>query len=419
MKCLYLFFIGILSSSIFLYGQEESPCDHTTILNRHLLHNPDAFSEIEQNENFTQDFISAYYLNAQDRSFDTSAHYIIPVVLHVFHNGDDGKISLEQAQSGLDVLNRDMQGLNPDWDEVSEIFEPIKSSLDIQFCLASIDPDGNPTTGVIYHQDSLGMLNESPLTIHAWNNFNYLNIYLPKYTSGEPSLFTAYAYYPDLSLVETNGDGIFYSSIRWGYGEHSELEDEQEWASVITHEVGHWLNLRHTFENGCEFPGDLVDDTPYTLGGTIELSGCNNYDESCDVTVNGENYMDYNHDCKRMFTQGQVDRMTAALHLDSRINLWSNSNLVRTGCKPDVSLIEEAQNDLLSFYPNPTSQFVHFNFRKVPDRFILYSIPGKKVMERFPQSETETMDLSFLEKGVYFFQVDFNGSFKNGTIIIE
>ncbi|PCH85845.1 MAG: hypothetical protein COB88_09275, partial [Flavobacteriales bacterium] len=161
-----------------------------------------------------------------------------------------------------------------------------------------------------------------------------------KYTSGSPSLFTAYAYYPSTTNTNNNTDGIFYSSIRWGYGTHSELALDQDWASVGTHEVGHWINLRHTFENGCSFPGDYVDDTPPTTGGTIELAGCLNNDQSCSVSTNGENYMDYNHDCKKMFTQGQVDRMTAALSLPSRIMLWSQSNLQATGCAlPPVSFV--------------------------------------------------------------------------------
>lgn len=395
------------------------PCSDTEITNRHLETNPDALLEKEANELFIRNFI--HELNSADnRSHDSTAQYIIPVVLHVFHNGDDGYISLEQAQAGLDVLNADMQGLNADWEDVNPDFEDIKAPLDVQFCLASIDPDGNPTTGVNYYDDSLKMLNEGDLFAHAWDNFKYLNFYIPKYTGGEWSLFTAYAYYPSLSRVEDNLDGVFYSSIRWGYGEHSELEDGQEWASVITHEVGHWLDLRHTFLNGCSEPGDLVDDTPPTTGGTIELEGCFNYDESCGVSTNGENYMDYNHDCKKMFTQGQVDRMTAALHLPARSNLWSEENLDATGCSGNLSTLENnATKDMLTIYPNPATSTLYIELNEIPEQIVIYNNLGEIVQTISEPLLQYNLNVERYASGIYFYQIDFENTSQKGKFIVK
>lgn len=281
-----------------------SPCSSDEIMARHLKNNPKALLEIEANEDFTKAFVKQLAMErTKNNGQQSTAQYTIPVVLHVFHFGDEGKIDSAQAQSGIDILNADFNGLNDDWNTIDPEFDSIKATLDIQFCLASLDPNGNATSGINYYEDSLAMLNIPDLFQYAWDNYKYLNIYLPKYTGGVPSLFTAYAYFPSTSGANSNTGGIFYSSIRWGYGSHSELSPGQDWASVGTHEAGHWLNLHHTFNNGCNSPGDYVNDTPPTLGGAIELSGCTNNDLSCSVSSNGENYMDYNHDCKKMFTQ--------------------------------------------------------------------------------------------------------------------
>jgi hypothetical protein len=413
----------ILSSNLMAHPPqaEPIPCSNAEIMNRHLDDDPNAIAEQEANEAFIQEFIRKMYQEqGGDRAHDSTAMYIIPVVLHVFHNGEDGYIDLEEAQTGLDVLNADMQGLNIDWDDVDPEFEDVKAPLDVQFCLASIDPDGNPTTGVNYYDDSLKMLNEGDLFAHAWNNFKYLNIYIPKYTGGEWSLFTAYAYYPSLSRVEDNIDGVFYSSIRWGFGAHSELADGQEWASVVTHEVGHWLDLRHTFENGCSAPGDYVDDTPYTTGGSIEIEGCYNNDESCGESTNGENYMDYNHDCKKMFTQGQVDRMTAALHFPSRSNLWSEENLIATGCiAAPAALPEYIESHIASIYPNPTSSVIHFNLDAAPESIIISNALGAIIQLDQNANLIYTLDVSELPAGMYFYQIDFENMSEKGKFVVN
>ena len=411
-------FLSFGSIGISQETTSTSPCSQNEILNRHLHDNPEFLLEQEKNETFTKQFVEELVSNRENRAHDSTATYIIPVVLHIFHYGDDGFMDAEQAQSGIDILNRDFPGLNDDWETIIPEFDAVKGSLDIQFCLASIDPDGNPTTGINYYEDSLKMLNSGDLFSHAWDNFKYLNIYLPKYTGGEPSLFTAYAYYPDLLRVENNIDGIFYSSIRWGYGTHSELEDGQEWASVCTHETGHWLNLRHTFEGGCDF-GDYVDDTPPTLGGTIELEGCYNNDYSCAVATNGSNYMDYNHDCKKMFTQGQVDRMTAALYLEARINMWSTENLIATGCMAAPAEISEFDNLEVNVYPNPTSSLVNFEFDGIPSEIIIYNVQGEILLQRDLDEEVFTVDASAFGRGVYFYKCVVDGEMVNGKIAVE
>ena len=398
---------------------QDQPCSHVSILERHLIQNPDALLEIEKNEAFIKSFIMDLRAKRED-GIVHQATYNIPVVLHVFHFGDDGKIDMEQALSGMEILNNDFKGLNEDWDSIAPAFDSIKAALDIEFCLATIDPDGNPTTGVLYYEDEQAMLNNTNLFQYAWDNYKYLNIYLPKYTGGAPSLFTAYAYYPSTSGSNNNSGGIFYSSIRWGYGTHSELDPGQEWASVGTHEMGHWLNLRHTFENGCNVPGDFVDDTPYTTGSGIELMGCNNNDFSCAEATNGENYMDYNHDCKKMFTQGQVDRMTAALNLPSRFTLWSEENLIETGCSEPISSTGDVSaNELMAVYPNPASQHIHFKFKEIPLQLSVYDGQGRLVDETTDADYFYELNVSYFNVGIYFYRATFEKNISSGNFIVE
>jgi hypothetical protein len=292
--------------------------------------------------------------------------------------------------------------------------------MDITFCLAVIDPDGNPTTGLIYHEDEAAVYNQGDLFQYAWDNHKYLNIYFPKYTQGEPSLFTAYAYYPNIANTNANVDGIFYSSIRWGYGSNSELEDGQDWASVCSHEVGHWLNLRHTFENGCFGSGDLVDDTPPTEGSGIQLDGCNNNDFSCGVHTNGENFMDYNHDCKKMFTQGQVDRMTAALGLPSRINLWSVDNLNSTGCYGFFTQINTLQTVTeIQVFPNPASDKIQFKLPSENSMISIFTLQGRLMESYFDIQSSFQLDVSLYGRGLFFYSVLDNGITSTGRFVVE
>ena len=130
-----------------------------------------------------------------------------------------------------------------------------------------------------------------------------LNIYT---TSGGG--FLGWAYYPSITASNQYGvlDGVVvhYGSLPGGYITHYNL------GYTATHEVGHYLGLAHTFEQGCIGHGDYVDDTPYEAEPT---SGCPAGKDTC-TRGSGldpiHNYMDYSYDtCYDQFTQGQTDRM--------------------------------------------------------------------------------------------------------------
>ncbi|WP_157494145.1 M43 family zinc metalloprotease [Fulvivirga imtechensis] len=255
--------------------------------------------------------------------------YIIPVVFHVFGTDFAGKtVNDNTIITALEKANEDFNGLNDDYNTVSSLFQGIRATLDIEFKLAKIDPNGNLTTGINYYPERSGFGNgggyDDQIRQFAWDNYKYMNVYIMLDLYDDNSYTNSgVAWYPNTWMSDNNLARVVYNG-RYLYG-----NTDKEFASVLTHEFGHWLNLAHTFDNGCSAPGDNVDDTPAT---TANSGTCNVTTEKCSGAgiPNGENYMDYSN-CYKMFTQGQVARMLAALEHEARFPLWQEANLAATG----------------------------------------------------------------------------------------
>ena len=267
----------------------------------------------------------------------------IPVVFHVMGNQWDhygADVSAPAIQEALLKTNEDFQGLNDDFHTVDEDFINVQSTLDIEFKLAKIDPQGNPTTGVVYYPDTSGQgfgnyggSNNPAIAAIAWDNYKYMNIYIVLELE-QPGVFnnSGVAWYPNTYMSNQGTARVVYN------GRYLFRNTDKEFASVLTHEFGHWLNLAHTFEGGCDAShpvdgsaDDQVADTPSCESGR----GCSNIINCKGEEINGENYMDYNAQCQKMFTRGQVNRMKDALLLPSRETLWQESNLKATGIISD------------------------------------------------------------------------------------
>ncbi|WP_161596661.1 M43 family zinc metalloprotease [Chitinophaga vietnamensis] len=211
---------------------------------------------------------------------------------------------------------------------------PLAANLHITFRLANIDPQGNPTTGVTYHFNDLD--GRSPdgygsavKKVSYWPAEKYLNIWIVNEVE-KKGVFnnSGWTFLPDDWVFANHLDGVVYNPLYLGAeGIGCSQVGYPGMKRVLTHEVGHFLNLYHTFENGCNAPGDYVDDTPPT---TVN-SGCDVNAHPCGPVANIENYMDYTS-CTKMFTNGQRQRMYAALNsgVSMRNNLWSAANLAAT-----------------------------------------------------------------------------------------
>lgn len=279
--------------------------------------------------------------------------YTIPVVFHILHEGGNENISNEQIYNAMEILNRDFRRLNNDANTVHADFQGMPTDVEIEFKLATIAPNGACFSGITRTYSSMtnsgsdgeGQLNtifeQNDVYQGTWSHSNYLNVIIAKNIGGA----AGYTYRPSSwssNSVQRNSIWMLHT-YTGGIGTSSE-----QTSRTLTHEVGHWLNLMHTW-GGTNNPGlmsncdtdDDVADTPNTIGATT----CNLNESSCGPRANVENYMDYSY-CSKMFTPGQVTRMRAAVVSSTgrRNSLWTPSNLASVGavdapplCKVDFS----------------------------------------------------------------------------------
>ncbi|QQX81429.1 PKD domain-containing protein [Shewanella sp. KX20019] len=300
---------------------------------------------------------SVAQLNAVDPMAAENRYYI-PVVVHVYgqdvHNctADDDSYTCVTDETLIDALNKtneDIQGLNTLDGPILAEFQEIRSNLNVEFVLAKVDPDGNPTNGIIRHNDGLisGYGDSDKADINAaiaadaWDNYKYMNVYVQHdlYNDGSKTN-SGVAWYPSEDMSDKNLARVVYNGAYLGTnaevrGGSRDVPYGENFRSVLTHEFGHWLNLKHTF-NGescstedalfCGLSGDNVCDTPQ-----VDWSGYqDNYKNCLGQNTNTENFMHYS-DNYAMFTQDQNKRTTAALHHPARRTLWSDDNLIATG----------------------------------------------------------------------------------------
>ena len=257
----------------------------------------------------------------------TNEDLLIPVVFHVVHDNGPENISDAQIHESIVQLNEDFSATNPELGDVDLNFEGLVADVGMVFRLADFDPNGQPTTGINRIQSDL-TYNGSDLALKQmvqWDPTMYLNIWVVHSSDGGNG--SAFAFYPgDVGGSASIYDGIV--SSYWAVGR----TEAAVWThyKILTHEVGHWANLKHTWGDqsyngstgGCAYD-DGVEDTPNTIGNT----GCDIGASSCGSLDNVQNYMDYSN-CSSMFTVGQKNRMLATMCSDvaGRNHIWSAEN---------------------------------------------------------------------------------------------
>lgn len=262
------------------------------------------------------------------------AKKVIPVVFHVIHQNGVENISDAQIHDQMRILNEDYSASNDDLTDVISSFQSRIGDMEIEFRLARKDPSGNATNGIDRIVSSLTNQGGESAKLNSWNRAMYLNIWVVKQwapNGGIPNGVLAYAYKPASAQSIPTRDGIICLSQYIG----SIGTGQPLYARTITHEIGHYLNLSHTWGNTNE-PGlssncntdDGINDTPLCIG----TFGCNLNGTSCNSLDNIQNHMDY-ADCTVMFTEGQVNVVSAALNssVASRNQLSTSSNLNATG----------------------------------------------------------------------------------------
>ena len=289
-----------------------------------------------QLDQYTSDYISAH--QGLQRSAETT-EYVIPVVFHIIHNNGPENISYAQIQDEMNILNQDYNKQNADTADVINQFKSIVANVGITFKLAQLDPNGNCTNGVVRVQNTdtysggENLKQDSPI----WDRTKYLNVWVCQTIASGAA---GYSMYPP-SVADSYGatiDGVVIQDTYIG----SIGTGDPTRSRALTHEVGHWLNLKHPWGDS-NTPGDPancgqddgVADTPNTIGHTT----CDLYSSTCGSLDNVQNYMDYSY-CADMFTEGQKARMLAALTspIAGRSNIWTQANLEATGVAGDPIL---------------------------------------------------------------------------------
>ncbi len=335
----------------------------------------------------------------------TSAVYTIPVVVHVIHLGEAigsgsniSDIQIKQAIAGLNTRFRNSNGLGVD--------------IELEFCLANKDPNGNSTNGINrvngssvtnYSASGIkptgntcgGAVETAIKDLSRWPVSNYYNIWVvSKICNGG---FVGFASYPVGGLYD--GLVIVSTSMTSNSG-------------TLPHEVGHGFFLYHTFngdggnvscpaDTNCLINGDHVCDTPPHKQGDC---GTTNPCSSTGVWDNSRyNYMAYCPLVNR-FTQGQKDRIRATFLVAPRASLLSS-----IGCGA-VGINERSSSNLFSIFPNPAQSLINVkaDIKLLGSSYVVYDNTGKTILKGIITSEDTIIELGSLSGGIYLFSVGEN-----------
>jgi hypothetical protein len=274
------------------------------------------------------------------RTQETQATNLIPVVVHIIHNGEavgtGTNLSDAQIQSQIDVLNEDYQRLNADAGNTPSNFLPLASSVDVEFVLAKQDPIGAPSNGIVRVQgtQTSWSVNDNSIfkALSYWPAEKYFNIWVVAFNDQT----IGYAQFPVSALPGLEAspndrltDGVVISYTAFGSIDDGafSLDSKYNKGRTLTHETGHFFGLRHIWgDDGSQCNGtDYVDDTPNQAGSYLNQcpSGTKT---SCSTDDMYMNYMDYTNDaCMNLFTIGQVGRINVVMQNSPRRATLLNS----------------------------------------------------------------------------------------------
>ncbi|MFN7013256.1 MAG: M43 family zinc metalloprotease, partial [Bacteroidia bacterium] len=297
--------------------------------------------------------------------------YNIPVVIHIVHNGDaigtGENITDAQAISQITVMNQDFRRLSGTRGGANTT--GLAVDCEINFCLAQTDPNGNFTTGIVRHNIAPYSNNvtngsggadwetrtdvETMKAATIWDPTQYLNMWTIRpgglsLQNGGLTGLLGYAQFPSnsgLGGLNANGgaadtDGVVAGFDAMGTIDENDgtfiLNGSYNLGRTMTHEVGHWIGLRHIWGDGGCTVDDFCADTP--------VAGSANYNcgtvDTCPTEPGNDmyqNYMDYTYDnCMDTFTQNQKDRMIAVMTNSPRRNTLNAS----TKCQAPAPFIQ-------------------------------------------------------------------------------
>tara|TARA_S200000501_G_scaffold78015_1_gene69828 strand:- start:1819 stop:4242 length:2424 start_codon:yes stop_codon:yes gene_type:complete len=346
LKSTFLLFVFSFSV-IFSYSQNHECGSHHGYLNEQKSKFPQFYKSLE-NKNQELEDQNAKLLSKIVPNQKSSSKKIIPVVVHVIHDFGSENVTDAQVNDAIRVLNENINGQDPQFvSRTPDVFAAVVGKPNLEFRLATKDPNGNPTSGINRVQSEMTQVpnpRDQVKALSYWNSYQYLNIWVVKSLPTENGgVLLGYAQFPFGGSMSTDGVAIIANQFA------------STSSSTLTHEVGHWLGLRHVwgdavcgddqvadtppqrYSNGFgDNPGPLptTNSFPYHVG--LQNQGC----IADSLNWAGEmfmNYMDYTDDqyCT-MFSEGQVDVFNITLDgedggLGYREYMWQEENLIATG----------------------------------------------------------------------------------------
>ena len=281
----------------------ERKCASHEILEQQMAEDPARARAMQELERFTQQYVQ----NQEARKNRANATINIPVVVHMVYNTDAQKLDVAQIQSQIDVLNEDFNLRNSDANLVNQNpdFAAVQSNVGITFTLSEIvwkktsKKSFGTDDGVKYTRRGGSDAVDPTNKLNVWVcNLGQNLLGYAQFPGGNPATDGIVVLYSAFGSIKKYPSGTYVGNYDLG--------------RTATHEVGHWLNLRHIWGDAT-CGNDFVDDTPVH---NTSNTGCKDYSHrsTCAGTPleMWMNYMDYTYDkCMYMFTNDQSARMHA------------------------------------------------------------------------------------------------------------
>lgn len=382
------------------FPEQKEKCGRTAMHAFKQMTDPGYAERRQQIEAFTRKWIQ------QNAHKESAAVLTVPVVVHVIYADASQNISDAQIHSQMDILNKDFRRTNSDASNTPTDFQSIAADTEIEFCLASIDPNGAATNGITRTSTSVSQIGNGAYFQTAnggkdgWDPNKYLNIWVCEIESSGGIL--GFAWPPGTASPQEDGAVIDYRY----FGTMGTAQAPFNLGRTATHEVGHYLNLEHIWgiNGGCG-DDDGVNDTPNQEQDNF---GCPSHpSNSCNTADMFMNYMDYTDDvCMNAFSAGQKARMRAALNGPRAALLTSGGCATTVAVDPGVN-----SGDFLTVFPNPArgSAFVAIKGERTEAvELNVYNILGARMLHRQYDAAPEQqvhLNLSDYAAGIYLVEV--------------
>ncbi len=355
--------------------------------------------------------------------------FVVSVVVHIVHFGEEigveTNLSAEQIYSQFSVLNEDYNRLNRDTTLTPAMYKTVAASPGFYFQPAMFDPDGNPLDepGIhrFFSEKRLWNSDEveeqlTPVTI--WDPNRYLNIWVANLANNT----IGFGYYPvgaaidgmtpDLEFGNMTKDGIVVNYRHFGsnftdYGKTFDIASQYNQGRTATHEVGHWLGLRHTWGDDlfdCAID-DFCTDTPATRATSEGIGGdCANANNSCTEDENDlpdmlQNYMTYANDaCMNLFTRCQVERMRTVIQT-AQMRREINAN--PPGVPENLTVNYEQSGALLQWTPTTANSSAMYLIERADSLNGTFRIVGTSETTTFTDASVQFNNL----EDVYYYRV--------------